>query len=280
MLTELVVLVLVIVAAFGLGWFLGQQKAADSEKMMARVNDSQAQLMNLRIERANLKEQVRKLREQGAEESHADVSRLLERKEEEWKKRFNEIRVAAEVEKVKRVEELERELRMLRLDERVKAEMEARNALNDDGVPEGVAVGLTPRARVVCGKLLEWEGLAPEDLEKAAESLEKELGARALIRVKFGNGSAAVRADELAAMEVAVSSTEDYSLLLAVGFADTGGDAELNRTLGAQRASNVAADLQKMLRNGQFVEPVYLGETERFGARAENRVVEIWELRR
>ena len=38
--------------------------------------------------------------------------------------------------------------------------------------------------------------------------------------------------------------------------------------------------MQGLIRRGQIVESVYLGETDRFGAKAENRVVEIWELER
>lgn len=207
-----------------------------------------------------------------------DFEQELARREEAWKRKFNEVRIAAEVEKVRRVEKLERELRMLKMDERMRREMAEQG--NDENVPEGVAKGLTPRARQVCAKILEWEGLEGEDFEAAKQRLVQELGARSLVRVKFGSGSAHVGRDDRAALEVAVQGTEEYSLLLAVGFADTGGDEELNRELGTQRAGNVAEVLREMVKQGQFVEPVYLGETERFGERVENRVVEVWELRR
>ena len=277
LLTEIGVLLCVVLVSGALGWFIGRGEVKNLRAVSHQLEQERRTASDLRKERVELREEIRVLETGGVEKQETDVDRLVARKEQEWNRRLNQVRIEAEVEKVKRVEELEREVRLLKMDERAKEQM----AEGDDSeVPDGLAQGLTPRARQVCGEMLEWEGLEPEALAAAREKLTKELGARSLTRVKFGSGSAHVGRDDLDALKIAVEDTEDYSLLLAVGFADTGGDEELNRELGSLRARNAADSLQGLIRRGQVVESVYLGETSRFGAKAENRVVEIWELQR
>ncbi|MDP0492096.1 MAG: hypothetical protein Q7Q71_13690 [Verrucomicrobiota bacterium JB023] len=276
----MILLLAVIAVAAGIGYFVGMSRAGDTDKLEQRIVQAQARIRALDSERQGLRSELEQLREEASQAVTGDVERLLAQKDSEWKKELNRVRIEAEIEKVKRVEELEREVRQLKMDQRMRAEIGA--AVENMGeIPEGVAEGLTPRARQVCAKLLELEGLPPEIYQVKTDELAKQLGARSLVRVGFGNGSAFVGTDDETALRVAVADTEDYSLLLAVGFADTGGDAELNRELGTQRARNVGDALQGMIRRGQMVESIYLGETARFGEnRAANRTVEVWELRR
>lgn len=274
---EIVVLLCVVAVAGGMGWFIGNGDVKDVRAVNRQLQEERTRSAELRKERAALREELRIAKEGGVEKKETDLDKLLARKEAEWKRKLNQVRIEAEVEKVKRVEDLEREIRLLKMDERMKKEMAEGD---DSAVPEGVAQGLTPRARQVCAEMLAWEGLESDALAAAREKLTRELGARSLVRVKFGSGSAHVGSDDLDAIRVAVADTQDYSLLLAVGFADTGGDEELNRELGSLRARNTADSMQGLIRRGQIVESVYLGETSRFGAKAENRVVEIWELQR
>lgn len=277
LLMEIVVLLCVVAISGVLGWFIGRGEVKNLRAVTHQLEQERRTAAELRQERAELREDMRVLKEGGVEKQETDVDRLIARKELEWNRRLNQIRIEAEVEKVKRVEELEREVRLLKMDERMKEQM----AQGDDSeVPDGLAQGLTPRARQVCAEMLEWEGLESDALTAAREKLSRELGARSLVRVKFGSGSAHVGSDDLDALKIAVADTKDYALLLAVGFADTGGDEELNRELGSLRARNTADSLQGLIRRGQLVESVYLGETARFGAKAENRAVEIWELER
>ena len=277
LLMEIGVLLGVVIVSGGMGWFIGRGEVKNARAVTQQLDQERRTAADLRRERAEMREEMRVLQAGGIEKKETDVDRLLARKEQEWNRRLNQVRIEAEVEKVKRVEELEREVRLMKMDERMKEEM----AQGDDSeVPDGLAQGLTPRARQVCAEMLSWEGLEPAALEAAREKLVKELGARSLGRVKFGSGSAFVGNDDLDALKIAVADTEDYSLLLAVGFADTGGDEELNRELGSLRARNAADSLQGLIRRGQIVESVYLGETARFGPKAENRVVEVWELQR
>ncbi len=277
LLMEIFVLLCVVVVSGALGWFIGQGEVKNQRAVAHQLEQERKKAINLRTERKELLEEIDLLRKGGVKKEVTDVDRLIARKEVEWKRKLNQVRIEAEVEKVKKVEEYEREIRLLKMDERMKQEM----AQGDDSdVPEGVAEGLTPRARQVCSEMLEWEGLASDALIAAREKLTKELGARSLTRVKFGSGSAHVGSDDLDALRIALADTNDYSLILAVGFADTGGDEELNRELGSLRARNSADSMQQLLRRGQLVESVYLGETARFGAKAENRTVEIWELER
>lgn len=274
---EIVVLLCVVVVSGALGWFIGRGEVKNMRAVNHQLQQERRNTADLRQERADLREDIRILQEGGVEKKETDVDRLIARKELEWNRKLNQVRIEAEVEKVKRVEELEREVRLLKMDERMKEQM----AQGDDSeVPDGLAQGLTPRARQVCAEMLVWEGLESDALDAARGKLKAELGARSLVRVKFGSGSAHVGRDDLDALKIALTDTKDYALLLAVGFADTGGDEELNRELGSLRARNAADSLQDLIRRGQMVESVYLGETARFGAKAENRVVEIWELER
>ena len=274
---EIMVLLCVVVISGALGWFIGRGEVKNYRAVNHQLTQERRTAADLRKERAELREEMRILQEGGVEKQETDVDRLLARKQLEWNRRLNQVRIEAEVEKVKRVEDLEREVRLLKMDERMKEEM----AQGDDSeVPDGLAQGLTPRARRVCAEMLEWEGLESDALTAAREKLTRELGARSLGKVKFGSGSAHVGNDDLDVLKIAVADTKDYSLLLAVGFADTGGDEELNRELGSLRARNAGDSLKNLIRRGQRVESVYLGETARFGPKAENRVVEIWELER
>ena len=274
---EIAVLLCVVAVSGALGWFIGRGDVKNMRALSRQNEESRGKIVDLRKERADLKEEILVLKAGGVERQETDIDRLIARKEAEWKRKLNQVRIESEVGKVKRVEELEREIRMLKMDERMKAEMLEGD---DSEVPEGLAEGLTPRARQVCAEMLDWEELEPEKLEAARDQLQKALGARSLVRVKFGSGSAHVGRDDLDALKIALADTKDYALILAVGFADTGGDEELNRELGSLRARNAADSLQGLIRRGQMVESVYLGETARFGAKAENRVVEVWELQR
>lgn len=275
---EIIVLLCVVVVSGALGWFIGHGDVKNNRAVTFQLEKERKKGMNLRAEKKELLEEIQVLKKGGGVKREiTDVDRLIARKENEWNRKLNQVRIESEVEKVKRVEDLEREIRLLKMDERMKEEM----AQGDDSdVPDGVASGLTPRVRKICADMLEWEGLNGDQLEAARQKLTRELGAKALTRVKFGSGSANVDSDDLDAIRIALADTNDYSLILAVGFADTGGDEELNRELGSLRARNAADNMQGLIRRGQQVESVYLGETARFGAKAENRTVEIWELER
>lgn len=274
---EIIVLLCVVVVSGAMGWFIGQGKVKNQKAITLQLKEEEKKTRELRADIDDLEKEIDVLKKGGVKKEVTDVDRLLARKEAEWNRKLNQVRIESEVGKVKRVEELEREIRLLKMDERMKEEM----AQGDDSeVPDGVAQGLTPRARQICAEMLEWEGLESDALEKARQKLTRELGARSLTRVKFGSGSAHVGSDDLDALRVAIADTKDYALILAVGFADTGGDEELNRELGSLRARNTADSLQDLIRRGQMVESVYLGETARFGPKAENRAVEIWELQR
>jgi outer membrane protein OmpA-like peptidoglycan-associated protein len=277
LLMEIIVLLCVVAVSGTLGWFIGHGEVKNVRAVTRQFEGERQRAAELRAERADLRERIRELEEGSDKNQETDVDRLIARKESQWNRKLNQVRIEAEVEKVKRVEELEREVRLLKMDQRMKEQM----AQGDDSeVPSGVAEGLTPRARQVCAEMLDWEGLDPEAQEAQRARLKAELGARSLVRVKFGSGSAHVGSDDLDALRIALADTKDYALILAVGFADTGGDEELNRELGSLRARNTADSLQGLIRRGQMVESVYLGETSRFGPKAENRVVEVWELER
>ncbi len=138
---------------------------------------------------------------------------------------------------------------------------------------------LGSQAKALYARLKEVKGSQNEELVQIYEKINSDLGATSQLRIKFSTGQSEVNADDQARIKVLISQAQEDSLFLAVGYADQSGNASANRALSETRAAKVAKALQGSLENGD-VQAVYLGETDRFGAPAENRVVEIWEIKK
>ena len=126
--------------------------------------------------------------------------------------------------------------------------------------------------------LRKMEDLRGAELAKRYEQLESNQSATSLARVKFETGKSELLAEEAEKVTGLSSSLGKEGEFLVVGFADQTGSAKSNETLSSARAREVANFLGSKIGNAR-VSSIYLGQTGRFGAESENRVVEIWEVK-
>ncbi len=79
-----------------------------------------------------------------------------------------------------------------------------------------------------------------------------------------------------------VSEVPDGDLVLCVGYASETGDVDNNRILSSDRATAAAQFFSNEKRPQQFVQAVYLGQTDRFSSRIpeRNQIVELWRIRK
>lgn len=134
-----------------------------------------------------------------------------------------------------------------------------------------------PRAALVVA-IRKMEDLRGDGLKKQYEELGTSLNADSLARIKFKSGKSDLLTNESEKITNLSSSMDEKSEMLVVGFADPSGSKEANAALSSARAQAVANFLGSKIGNSR-VSAIYLGQTARFGAKSENRVVEIWEVK-
>jgi len=122
------------------------------------------------------------------------------------------------------------------------------------------------------------EPLRDDALNERYEEISETLNATSLARINFASGSSALSPDEAQKIIDLKAIAAEESVFLVTGFADTSGSAASNSDLSSAR-SKVAANFLGQHIGFQRVSAIYLGQTARFGPRAKNRVVEIWELK-
>ena len=73
-----------------------------------------------------------------------------------------------------------------------------------------------------------------------------------------------------------------YVIFLVVGYASTTGGIDLNRKLSSDRASRIASVVNSNKGEGQEIQAVFLGQTDRFSESEapRNQICEIWEIRK
>jgi len=141
------------------------------------------------------------------------------------------------------------------------------------------AEDLAPSAQDLVKKLGEFSGEKPEDLEKLYSQLSSsEKSSRKLV-VNFESGISGVSEEYKTKIQEMLSSTKPDSYFVAVGYADTVGSSSKNKALSSKRATKVVGEMKPLMKESQFVQAYYLGQTTRFGDPELNRVVEIWEIR-
>ena len=121
----------------------------------------------------------------------------------------------------------------------------------------------------------------PEQREKIYSELKAAGKLLDIHRVPFDVGSSKVASAESATLEKLLTDTPKGERFLVVGYASTDGDAESNRKLSSERASAVAAEVDKFSRVAEeSVKADYFGKTKRFNLYylSHNRVVEVWRL--
>ncbi|MGJ8698162.1 MAG: OmpA family protein [Verrucomicrobiaceae bacterium] len=139
---------------------------------------------------------------------------------------------------------------------------------------------LSPRAQKLFGELVRLEGNAPAARLKAYERIGQDLNARVVESATFKTGSSALDATHEDHIKKIAATAPGNAFFLVVGYASKTGDLQQNRELSAKRSTRVASVVNYLKQQGQEVQAVYLGETDRFGAQAApNQVCEVWEIR-
>ena len=103
------------------------------------------------------------------------------------------------------------------------------------------------------------------------------------LTIPFRSGSADVGSDYLDQIQSLTKGVEGDVQYLVVGYASTDGNAEGNRKLSSERASNVAQRIAEKLgdQGAENVQAIYFGQTTRFSdnSKTPNRVVEVWQIK-
>jgi len=202
---------------------------------------------------------------QNSEQGNADIEAALKARDADWQKKL----VKAEMEKAARVEELQKQIRGMEMD-----------APQDPDAPVFVKTtdNLPFAAKQLLGELQKIEEMTDPDMEKIYGVVKAKTGGVSKGRVKFATGKSSLGPQGRATVDDISGDINEGSMLLVVGFADKTGDGAANERISSARATSVAERLLGKLPKGQRIKAVYLGETDRFGAQKENRVVEVWEI--
>ena len=138
---------------------------------------------------------------------------------------------------------------------------------------------LPNKAKSLFGDLKTLEGKSTDQVNAEYTQYLQKHNAKALARIKFNTGKSAVSEADIAQIANLTQTAGENSYFLIVGYADLSGDAAGNQKLSSKRSTSVAKALAEKAKGFQAAQAVYLGQTDRFGAPAENRVVEIWEMK-
>ena len=138
---------------------------------------------------------------------------------------------------------------------------------------------LSPKAQKLFRELVRIEGIDRNGLEQAYERIKKEFNAHVVETATFATGSADLKQEHEAHIKGVTVESNPNSFFLVVGYASKGGDIKSNRDLSERRSKRVASTVNYLKQNGQEVQAVYLGETDRFEEKAQpNQVCEVWEI--
>jgi len=139
---------------------------------------------------------------------------------------------------------------------------------------------LLPEAVKLFQTLRKLENQKSSDIKKAYQQIGTDLGAEVIQTLSFPTGSAKMGPADEDPVRHLLDNVPDGDLLLAIGYASETGNVDGNRTLSSDRATGVAELLTSVKRPKQFVQAVYLGQTDRFSSRTpeSNQLVEIWQI--
>lgn len=138
---------------------------------------------------------------------------------------------------------------------------------------------LGPKAQQLITTLEGLEGQNADQVATAYEGLKGSLNSHLKTRILFGSGKNGVSPEENAQLQSIMKEAGEDSYFLAVGYADTSGSSEGNKALSKKRALSVAGSVKAVAKENQSIQAIYLGSTDRFGSKAQNRVVEVWEIK-
>lgn len=141
---------------------------------------------------------------------------------------------------------------------------------------------LLPAAVELFRRLRMLEGKKDSDLTKEYSKLGVELGANVLHTLDFQTGSSELSETEMAQiLHIAQEDVPDGDLTLIVGYASKTGDPTANEKLSSDRATVAAEYFASNKREGQLIQAVYLGQTDRFASDKpeSNQICEVWRIR-
>ena len=139
---------------------------------------------------------------------------------------------------------------------------------------------LSPKARKFFRELERLEEIDRDTLEQAYERIKKEFNAHVVETAAFATGSADLKQEHEAHIKGVTVESNPNSFFLVVGYASKTGDIKSNRDLSERRSKRVASTVNYLKQNNQEVQAIYLGETDRFGEKAQpNQICEVWEIR-
>ena len=139
---------------------------------------------------------------------------------------------------------------------------------------------LHPKAAALFAELVGLEGKTPDQLQLEYSRITADLNAKVLDTVQFATGSSHVDVKRETHLKNGIAASPAGSFFLVVGYASKTGGAVDNQKLSSDRATRVASVVNFLKQQGQEVQAVYLGETDRFGKTAPpNQACELWEIR-
>ena len=141
---------------------------------------------------------------------------------------------------------------------------------------------LLPAAVELFRRLRTLEGNKDSDNTNAYSEIGVDLGASVLHTLTFATGSSELnQVDKAAIGGFVAGEVPDGDLVLIVGYASKTGDPAANERLSSDRATGGAKFFVGQKRQGQQVQAVYIGQTDRFSSRVpeRNQICEIWRIR-
>lgn len=139
---------------------------------------------------------------------------------------------------------------------------------------------LSPQAQALFRALADLDDKADLEISAAYNRFATQYRATFLKEVRFSTGSSKLNPADLIALGDTVEEMPEGAMVLVVGYASATGNADTNRQLSSDRATEVAANLDRAKPGQQVVQAVFLGQTKRFSSRIpeRNQVCEVWQI--
>jgi outer membrane protein OmpA-like peptidoglycan-associated protein len=139
---------------------------------------------------------------------------------------------------------------------------------------------LYPAAQALFRALGELDDKPDLEISAAYNHYATQFNATFLKEVRFSTGSAQLNPADKIGIGDSVTDLPDGAMILVVGYASTTGQADTNRKLSSDRATEVASNINMAKPGKQGVQAVFLGQTKRFSSRIpeRNQVCEVWQI--
>lgn len=271
-----------------------QQMLSDKDAEISRVNRDALQLagrlQNISQENSNLHAEMNRSHLNASEldqlrKSAAETQAQRDQLAQELADVRTQVAEAADSVNARDFEDLQRRydeaLRSKAFFENRVTELEAQNSKQeifakseDELLP--AAVGLFQRLRKL-------EGMKASDLNTEYAKIADEIGATVLHTLDFNAGSSELSPEDIRQLtEIANAQATDEELTLIIGYASGTGDAAGNERISSERATAAAEFVASQKRDGQLVQAVYLGQTDRFSGTIpeQNQICEVWRIGR